>query len=251
MKKYRSLLPIVGIALLTLAGCGTSVKALSSNNDTTGTPGNLAQSSANTSVSKTVANVTASSTGKTKSFKTSYTDEQLAAMTPAQLAQYREKHGTPLPFASKDVSRVSPGKSQVFYGASSVLTVNKRTLQAADFKVVDLWSGTIQGKAFQLQIDKSQNGGEFVVDVWSGSKGTAMTLSKQPWITNFSGSYVVFATPNPAQGNPMYAINLSTGEILQNRTDVRAMSGVGMGGYPSVISGLPKQYNTFPNGQSY
>jgi hypothetical protein len=176
----------------------------------------------------------------------------LAKMTPKELANYAQSHGGPLPSAGTNVQRVDPSKSQVFFGAPSVSTVNNKTVQATDFKVVDFWSGTIQGNAFQLQVSKATNGKTFVVDVWSGSKGTAIELSKQPWITNFTGSYVIFASPNPAQGM-MYAIDLANATIVPNSTlnseYIRLMSGIGMGGYPGQIEGLPNTYDIFPNGQ--
>lgn len=184
-----------------------------------------------------------------------YTGAQAAALTPKQLGAYREKHGTPLPFAGKDMQRTAPSKSSVFFGASSVRTSDGSTYKAKDFQVADLWTGTIQNTSFRLQIDKSKSDQVFIVDVWANSRGFAMKLVKQPWITNFTGSYVVFATPNPAQGNPMYAINLQRVTLVQNNTMnneyIWEMSGVGMGGYPSGIAGLNKQYSTFPNGKGY
>jgi len=184
-----------------------------------------------------------------------YTDTQLANLTPKQLGAYRENHGSPLSFAGKDVRRVAPNKSSVFFGASSVQTSDGSTHKAQDFEIVDMWTGTIQSTSFRFQIDKAKSGKGFVVDVWAGNQGFAMALAKQPWITNFTGSYVVFGTPNPAQGNPMYAINLKTASIVRNssmnKEYVWELSGVGMGGYPSGITGLNKQYSTFPNGQGY
>jgi hypothetical protein len=65
-------------------------------------------------------------------------------MTPKELANYAQSHGGPLPSAGTNVQRVNPSKSRVFFGAPSVHTVNNKTVPSTGFKVVDLWSGTIQ-----------------------------------------------------------------------------------------------------------
>ncbi|MHB1683448.1 MAG: hypothetical protein ACYCYO_11605 [Bacilli bacterium] len=101
-----------------------------------------------------------------------------------------------------------------------------------------------------LEIDKERAGNTYIVGVMYGKRSHAIVLHNPVWITNFTGSYVVFASPNPAQGHPYYAINLMDGKVLPNQnvpsSVVYQMSGQTMGGYGSEIIGLPRLYSTFP-----
>lgn len=176
---------------------------------------------------------------------------QLVSMSPEALAQAAQMSGTPLPSASQDITR------RVL---TQILAANNPSSGSAfpnnfgngNFNVVDQWSGTIEGKAFKLEVDMKPDGRQYVIGMTSGTTTAAVNLDKQPWITNFTGSYVVFASPNPAQGNPMFAINLTTGSILKDSGIVRQMSGItGKDGYTSTISGLAKLYDVFPTNVPY
>ena len=253
MRKYHSLLPIVGIAVFTLVGCGTGVKGLSSTHDPTGTSENVAQSSASTSTSKTITNVTTGPTGKAK---IPYTEAQLMAMTPAELGNYNSQHVVPLPFGNQSIFR-SPIQKGATVRQSFVTTVNGGKYAGSDFDIIDQWNGSVTpGQSFEVGVAKEKNGSKYML-WWDYGRAyeKAMVLDNQVWITNFTGNYVVFDSPTPAPGNKMYAINLRTGELLPNAnvsdSIVRAMSGVKNGQFGHSILGLPKQYPTFYSGPTY
>ncbi|GEO28093.1 hypothetical protein AAC03nite_38780 [Alicyclobacillus acidoterrestris] len=184
-------------------------------------------------------------------------NKQHLNMTPQKLASYNVKHGQPLPFAGQNVTRSVPKQalsitnpnSASMFGAT-IQTKNAGSFPSNQFKVIDRWTGSIQEQSFTIEIDKKSEGNKYIIGVASGSKETAYAFNQQPWITNFTGDYMVFATPNPAQGNPIFAINLNTGVLTQPSQITREMSSAypGMGGYSTMISGLPQQYSALPNG---
>ncbi len=243
MKKrcYGFLNGIVSITLLLLTGCGTQIHEASSPT----TPKSTASQSTprkGKSIQEPINRIP-------------YTEAQLAAMTPQQLAKYRDQHGVPLPFASRNIVRHTT-KSPLLISnpdSSSMFGVPKFFADGIEypsnlFYVWDQWAGSIQNHTFTLEIDKERAGNTFIVGVMYGKRSHVIVLHKPVWITNFTGSYVVFATPNPAQGHPYYAINLTNGKVLSNgnipESVVYQMSGQDMGGYGSEIIGLPRVYTT-------
>lgn len=188
------------------------------------------------------------------SASTKYTNEQLAKMSPAQLSSYNMKNNKPLPFAGTSVTRdipnppinVSSPKAASIFG--STIQTSDQHFPANKFEVIDRWTGSIQGVNFDLEVDKKTDGSKFVVGIADGPKEHTYIFNSQPYITNFTGSYVVFATPNPAEGHPYYTLNLQTGSLTFSNTayqmsnDYRAKSGAS-----GLIVGLPKAYTCLPN----
>ncbi len=76
--------------------------------------------------------------------------------------------------------------------------------------------------------------------MYNGAHVKALQVNGFVWIENFTGSYVVFATPNPAQGNLTYAINLLNGEMISGaHSNIPwEMSGESVGAYSNLISGI-------------
>ncbi len=192
-----------------------------------------------------------------------YSNAQLAKMSSQDLTAYNKQHNQPLRFASGDITRnvpkqpllVSNPKSGSMFGSQTLqITDNNNTPHSVanfsypskNFQVIDQWHGTIQRQSFLLEIDKKTDGGLYIVGVMHGKMSTSYVFNKQPWITNFTGSYVVFASPSPANGNPYYAINLTTGNLLSNAMDLSPYWQT-MGGYSGSIEGLPLSYSSLPN----
>gem|GEM_PF-3846513 len=161
----------------------------------------------------------------------------------------------PLPFASRNIVRhttksplpISNPDSASMFGVSN-FTAGGIEYPSNKFYVWDQWVGSIQNHAFMLEIDKERAGNLYIVGVMYGKRSHAIVLHNPVWITNFTGSYVVFASPNSTQEHPYYAINLMDGKVLPNQnvpsSVVYQMSGQTMGGYGSEIIGLPRLYST-------
>jgi hypothetical protein len=241
MRKY-ALVPILTCCILaTVVGCATQ--------STQPVAPNLTRSSVPTRSGGATANVAITNHENVSGLaSTSSSQSRLASMSPEQLIHSAEKNGTPMPFASRDITRrVLPPELTVDSPNSRSAFPN--SFGNGNFFVVDQWSGTIQGKAFKIEVEMKPDGKQYIIGMTSGTTTAAVRLARQPWITNFTGGYVVFATPNPSPGNQMLAINLTTGNTLKDSREVRQMSGItGNAGYPTHIGGLNKPYNVFPHG---
>ncbi|MCF8564572.1 hypothetical protein LLE49_07415 [Alicyclobacillus tolerans] len=192
-----------------------------------------------------------------------YTAKQLANMPAQELANYNKQHNQPLPFASNDITREipkqpllvsNPKSGSMFPQTIHVTVITDSTnhgvpniqYNANQFQVIDHWAGTLNGKPFEIEVDKKTGGSTYLVGIANGPRETAYSFSKQPYITNFTGSYMVFATPNPAQENPFYAINLQTGALNTAQAYEMSNDYGTVGGASGNIEGLSQPYSSLP-----
>jgi hypothetical protein len=169
------------------------------------------------------------------------TTSEILRMTPDELGEYAFEH-EPLPFVGDNLSRNDPKQAQSVFG-TRYKTHDGTVYASNQYHIIDSWSGSVAGKTFLLDIYKQNDGAHYVMGLADNGYITfSKTFDQNIWITNFTGSYMVFATPNAAQGNPTYALNLATGQFVTDDETARKMSGILMGGYPGEIMGLPKGF---------
>ncbi|WP_157071015.1 hypothetical protein [Alicyclobacillus acidiphilus] len=214
----------IGFSFLTLVGCGNSTLHQNAVN-TPGTSNSGMKASVKPNLDKTVA----------------YSSAELESLTPEQIAQYRIKHGYCPPFSGENVRRNSLNEKNSILG-------DLGNYKLTNYKMMDSWEGIVGGKVFQLEVDKSTDGKQYILSSTYGAKAYKPNVFLKPiWITNFTGRYVVFAVPTPANGNPMYALDLTTGALVSSHTNhwVVPMSSAGVGGYGTNITGLTQKYPVF------
>jgi hypothetical protein len=169
------------------------------------------------------------------------TSSEILHMSPDELAKYALDHG-PLPFAGERIARIDPQQATSVFGTRD-RTQDRTTFNRSQYHIIDSWSGSVSGKTFLLDIYKRNDGGCYVMGLADATHVTfSKTFHENIWIINFTGSYMVFATPNAAQGTPKYALNLATGQLVADSEMAQEMSGILMGGYPGEIGGLPQDF---------
>ncbi|WP_206920052.1 hypothetical protein [Alicyclobacillus suci] len=102
---------------------------------------------------------------------------ELASMSSTQLGQYNIEFKKVLPFAGENVVRhvpssqilVSNPKSASMFG-ENFISINGTHYPSNEFDVVDSWTGTIQGNAFMIEVDKQVNGSKYIVGVMHGKQ---------------------------------------------------------------------------------
>ncbi|MHB1684566.1 MAG: hypothetical protein ACYCYO_17360 [Bacilli bacterium] len=121
-----------------------------------------------------------------------------------------------------------------------------------EFHTVDAWRGTLYGKPFTLDVyqnaanDKAAYAQHqphlYMVGVsYNGRPLQAVVFNQPIWWVRFTANFVTFAAPNPANGNPVYALDLTTGQFLTNQTAIQIAGywNEMRGGYSGEIAGLP------------
>ncbi|MFX4302335.1 hypothetical protein ACOJUR_08775 [Alicyclobacillus tolerans] len=240
---------MLALTCLTVTGCGSQIQShFQSTTSNSSGQNKIATQSGNTTSLKTKAHLKKSTSLPSNVMNSKYSDNNnMNTLSATELANYANTHG-PMPFNSKNIHRSVPNQNLSIFG-SYIVTKNNSKFNSNSFKMVDFWNGTLKEQVFALEIAKQTGGSKYIVGLDYGKKSEAFVFPNRIWITNFTGDYVVFYVPSPAQGNPVYALNLYNGTLLPNQTVssnmVKEMSGIRMGGYSLEIAGLSKSYPVF------
>ncbi len=186
---------------------------------------------------------------------------QTAATSPGLTAQELANLGVQgkLPLFGGKIERLSPWAARSALPSGYKARVQFKTASteaipytAQEFRTVDAWRGTLYGKPFTLSVyenaanDKAAYAQHqprlFMVGVsYNGRPLQAVVFNQPVWWVRFTANFVTFATPNPANGNPVYALDLITGQFLANQTAIKIAGywNEMRGGYSGEIAGLP------------
>jgi hypothetical protein len=240
----------IGMSAFALTGCVTqskvSVNTISNTSNRTDTNTGSSNNTMNNVSNSTTANsLPSNTTNSTNSASGSNTANQTSQTSKSTTA--KNKSGTP-PFAGINVSRSSYPNSAPSAIPDGYQTSGHHTYNPTTYKIIDSWSGKLEGRSFLFDVYKNTTTNQIMVGASYGKHPViAGTIpSSRIRLSNFTGEYVVFSAQEQNK-TAWFAVKLTNGELLPE-PKAKKISGCFpcMGGRPDYILGLPHKYPINP-----